>query len=132
MCKYAIRRSIAALLLLLLAFVAASAQEFRGSVTGQVTDPNGAAVPGAVVVIKNVDTNVEATATTNEEGAYSFQLLQPGKYTLTVTAKGFAPATREGVVVSVAQKLTLDVQVQVTGVGETNCRPARLPRARRW
>ncbi|PYS84118.1 MAG: hypothetical protein DMF67_06335 [Acidobacteria bacterium] len=118
MCKYAIRRSIAALLLLLLAFVAASAQEFRGSVTGQVTDPNGAAVPGAVVVIKNVDTNVEATATTNEEGAYSFQLLQPGKYTLTVTAKGFAPATREGVVVSVAQKLTLDVQVQVTGVGE--------------
>src|SRR5437588_659877 len=118
MCKYAIRRSIAALLLLLLAFVAASAQEFRGSVTGQVTDPNGAAVPGAVVVIKNVDTNVEATATTNEEGAYSFQLLQPGKYTLTVTAQGFAPATREGVVVSVAQKLTLDVQVQVTGVGE--------------
>jgi hypothetical protein len=119
MCKYAIRRSIAAALLLLLAFVAASAQEFRGSVTGQVTDPNGASVPGAAVVIKNVDTNVEANATSNEEGAYSFQLLQPGRYTLTVTAQGFAPATREGIVMGVAQKLTLDVQVQVTGVGET-------------
>src|SRR5438270_3628835 len=119
MCKYVIRRSVAAVLLLLLAFVAASAQEFRGSVTGQVTDPNGAAVPGASVVIKNVDTNVEANATTNDDGAYSFQLLQPGKYTLTVTAQGFAPATREGVVLGVAQKLTMDVQVQVTGVGET-------------
>ena len=46
-------------------------------------------------------------------------MLQPGKYTLTVTAQGFAPATREGVVLGVAQKLTMDVQVQVTGVGET-------------
>src|SRR5438270_6440793 len=119
MCKYVIRRSVAAVLLLLLAFVAASAQEFRGSVTGQVTDPNGAAVPGASVVIKNVDTNVEANATTNDDGAYSFQLLQPGKYTLTVNAQGFAPATREDVAVNVADKLTLDVQVQVTGVGET-------------
>jgi hypothetical protein len=119
MSKYAIRRSAAAVLLLLLAFVTAGAQEFRGSVAGQVTDPNGAAVPGATVSIKNVDTNVETSATTNEEGAYSFPLVQPGKYTLTVTAQGFAVATREGVVVNVAQKETLDVQMQVTGVGET-------------
>jgi hypothetical protein len=119
MCKYAIRRSAAAVLLLLLASAAAFAQEFRGSLTGRVTDPNGAAVPGASVAVKNVDTNVEANATANEEGAYSFPLLQPGKYTLTVTAQGFSAATREGIEVRVADKLTLDVQLQVTGVGET-------------
>ena len=115
----AIRRVLAVALLLLSAFVLAGAQEFRGSVTGKITDPNGAAVPGATVAIRNVDTNVEATATTNEEGAYSFPLLQPGKYRLTINAQGFSPATREDVVVNVADKLTLDVQLQLTGVGET-------------
>ena len=116
---YAIRRGLAVALMLLLACVWAGAQEFRGSVTGKVTDPNGAAVNGASVTIKNLDTSVETTATTNEEGAYSFPLLQPGKYTLTVNAQGFTPATREGVVVNVADKLTLDIPLQVTGVGET-------------
>src|ERR1051326_1698603 len=115
----AIRRVLAVALLLLSAFVLAGAQEFRGSVTGKITDPNGAVVPGATVAIRNVDTNVEATATTNEEGAYSFPLLQPGKYRLTINAQGFSPATREDVVVNVADKLTLDVQLQLTGVGET-------------
>ena len=116
---YAIRRSLAAALLLLLAFVGAGAQEFRGSITGHITDPNGAAVTGAAVTIKNVDTNVESTATTNEEGAYSFPLVQPGKYTLTATAQGFSTATREGLEVRVADKLTLDVPLPLAGVGET-------------
>src|SRR5437764_1109569 len=127
MSKYAIRRSAAAVLLLLLAFAAAGAQEFRGSLTGKVTDPNGAAVPGATVTVKNVDTNVEASATTNEEGAYSFPLLQPGKYTLTVTAQGFSTATHEAIEVRVADKLTLDVPLQVTGVGETVTTVASAP-----
>src|SRR5437868_8633233 len=127
MSKYAIRRSAVAVLLLLLAFVAAGAQEFRGSLTGRITDPNGAAVPGATVSVKNVATNVEASATTNEEGAYSFPLLQPGKYTLTVTAQGFSTATHEAIEVRVADKLTLDVPLQVTGVGETVTTVASAP-----
>ena len=86
MSKYAFRRSAAIVLLLLLAFVSATAQEFRGSLSGNVTDPNGAALPGATVEIKNVETNSNSTATTNEQGGYSFPLLQPGKYTMTVTA----------------------------------------------
>src|SRR3712207_6981394 len=51
-----------------------------------VTDPNGAALPGVTVEIRNVETNTANTATTNEEGAYAFPLLQPGRYTLTATA----------------------------------------------
>jgi hypothetical protein len=127
MSKYALRRGLTAVLLVMLAFVAAGAQESRGSLTGTVTDPNGAALPGASVEIRNVDTNVANTATTNEEGAYSFPLLNPGKYTLTVNAQGFAVATREGVEIRVSEKLTLDVPVNVTGVGETVTTVASAP-----
>ena len=127
MSKYAFRRGAAAVLLLLLTFVAAGAQEFRGSLSGNVTDPNGAALPGVTVEIRNVETNVANTVTTNEEGAYSFPLLNPGRYTLTVKAAGFADATRENIEVRVAEKLTFDVPMSVTGVGETVTTIASAP-----
>lgn len=113
-----ILRAGAAAMLLLAMFATANAQEFRGSLTGNVTDPNGAALPGVTVEIKNVETNVAATATTNEDGGYSFPLLQPGKYTLTVTSQGFNTEAREGLEIRVADKLTLDIQMSV-GVAET-------------
>ena len=55
---------------MLFSCVLALGQEFRGSITGKVTDPNGAVVPGATVVVRNVATNEEGTATTNDEGSY--------------------------------------------------------------
>src|SRR5947209_904103 len=125
--KHAIHRGIVAVLLLLLAFLAAHAQEFRGSITGHVTDPSGAAVPGATVTIKNVGTNVENTVTTNADGGYDFPLLQPGKYTLTVKGQGFSTAMREGVEVRVADKLTIDVPLQVGGVTEMVTTVATTP-----
>jgi hypothetical protein len=127
MSKYAFRRGCAAVLLLLMAFVMAGAQESRGSLTGTVTDPNGAALPGATVEIRNIETNVANTATTNEEGAYSFPLLNPGRYTLTVTAQGFSNTTRENIEIRVSEKITLDVPVSVTGVGETVTTIASAP-----
>ncbi|MFL6337372.1 MAG: carboxypeptidase regulatory-like domain-containing protein [Pyrinomonadaceae bacterium] len=127
MSKYAFRRGCTAVLLLLMTFVMAGAQESRGSLNGTVTDPNGAALPGATVEIRNVDTNVANTATTNEEGAYSFPLLNPGRYTLTVTAQGFANTTRENIEIRVSEKITLDVPVSVTGVGETVTTIASAP-----
>ena len=120
------RRAIPALLFILAAFATASAQEFRGSVTGKVTDPNGAAIPGATVTIKNIETNVENTATTSDEGTYNFPLLQPGKYTLTVTQQGFNTAVREGVEIRVADKLTLDVPMEI-GVAATVTTIAETP-----
>src|ERR1044071_2970590 len=116
MSKTAFRRVFAAALLLLMTFVAAGAQESRGSLAGTVTDPNGAALPGAAVEVRNVDTNVANTATTNDEGAFSFPLLNPGKYTLTVNAQGFAVATRENIEIRVSEKLTLDVPVSETRI----------------
>lgn len=119
MSKNALRRGLAAALLLLSMFaVGASAQEFRGSLAGTITDPNGAALPGVTVEIKNVETNAANTATTNEEGGYSFPLLNPGKYTLTATSQGFNTEAREGLEIRVADKLTLDITMTV-GVSET-------------
>jgi hypothetical protein len=53
-----------------LALVAARAQEFRGTITGTVTDPQGGVVPNATVEIRNLDTNVVSTFRTNDSGVY--------------------------------------------------------------
>jgi Carboxypeptidase regulatory-like domain/TonB dependent receptor len=127
MSMHAFRQGFAVVLLLLAAFGAAGAQESRGAIAGNVTDPNGAALPGATVTVTNVETNVANTSTTNEEGAYSFPLLNPGRYTLTVKANGFADATRENIEVRVAERLQLDLPLSVTGVGETVTTVATAP-----
>src|SRR5215475_8700236 len=107
-----------ALLLLSLA-VTAGAQEFRGSITGRITDPTGAALPGTSVSLKNVETNIIATVTTNEDGSYNFPLLQPGKYQLSVTQQGFKAAQRENIELRIADKLTLDVKLEVGAATES-------------
>src|SRR5688500_16856351 len=96
MCKHSLRFCIL-FVVLVVAFGTANAQEFRGSLQGQVLDPQESVVAGATVTLKNVATNVEATVTTGEDGSYSFSLLQPGKYIITVTKQGFTTATREGI-----------------------------------
>jgi len=58
-------RGASAAVLLLFTCIIGGAQEFRGSITGKVTDPNGAIIPGATVTIKNVETNVQASASAN-------------------------------------------------------------------
>ena len=100
-------------LLLILATFTATGQEFRGLVAGKITDPNGAVVPGCKVEIKNIETGIVSTATTGEDGAYSFPLLPPGKYALTVTKENFNTAVRDGIQVRVADRLTLDVQLEI-------------------
>src|SRR5215472_4618115 len=116
MTKRGLAQVITTAVLLLIVITAASAQEFRGALKGTITDPNGAVVPGATVTVRNVGTNLEATVTTNQDGSYEFPLLQPGEYSLSVSAQGFNTTTREGVQIRVADKLTLDVQMQTAGV----------------
>ncbi|HEY6400576.1 MAG TPA: carboxypeptidase-like regulatory domain-containing protein, partial [Blastocatellia bacterium] len=106
-------------LLLILAAVTAGAQEFRGSLTGRITDSAGAAVVGATVSLKNVETNIANSATTNEDGAYNFPLLQPGKYQLSVTHQGFKAAQRDDVELRVADRLTFDVKLEVGAATES-------------
>jgi carboxypeptidase family protein len=106
-------------LLLLLPAVTAGAQEFRGSLTGKITDSAGAALVGASVSVKNVETNIVNSTTTNEDGVYNFPLLQPGKYQLSVTQQGFKAAQRGNIELRVADRLTLDVKLDVGAATES-------------
>jgi hypothetical protein len=99
--------------------ISTTAQEFRGSISGTVTDSSGAAVPGAQITISNIATNTSATTTTNGEGAYTALYLTPGTYTVLVEANGFKKLLREGIEVRVGDKLTLDLALETGGVQET-------------
>src|SRR2546425_771918 len=96
----------------------AYAQEFRGSITGRVTDPSGASVPGSQVTVTNSATNVSSSATTNEDGVYSVPYLAPGQYTVVAEMRGFKKLLRS-VEVRVGDKLPLDLPLEVGSVTES-------------
>jgi hypothetical protein len=89
-----------------------------GTLTGTVTDPAGAVVPGATVVATNNATGVETKATTTSTGTYRLPYLPAGTYTIRVTAAGFRTATAENAVLRVAQTQTVDIALEVGGVTE--------------
>jgi hypothetical protein len=106
-----------------IAGAAAQAQEGAGTLRGQVTDPSGAAVVDATVLV-TTPSGAATTATTNKEGLYEVKGLAPGKYGVKVIAPGFAPFEQAEVEISAGQSqkldaaLTIEVQqekVQVTG-----------------
>src|SRR3989442_3246605 len=96
----------------------AAAQEFRGSITGRVTDPSGALVPGTQVTVTNAATNVSSSATANEEGLYTVLYLAPGRYTVVAEAKGFKKLLHT-IEVRVGDKITLDLPLEVGSVTES-------------
>ena len=118
--KNILRYGVCAVLMLLFSFGIAIAQEFRGTISGTINDPNGAIVPAATVTVQNIETNVTATATTNEQGAFTFPLLLPGKYKLTATAANFKTAVRENILLNVDDRLTIDVQLEIGLTTEVN------------
>src|SRR5438477_13072577 len=89
-----------------------------GTIQGTVTDANGAIVPGASVEIKNLDTNLTRTLTTDEGGRFVALALPPGPYSLTVTKQGFATAVAEKLDLTVVQALNLPVAMIVSQVQE--------------
>ncbi|HEY7497270.1 MAG TPA: TonB-dependent receptor [Vicinamibacterales bacterium] len=96
----------------------AGAQEFRATIRGQVLDSSKGALPGVTVSATNNDTNEVATAVTNNEGNYSIPFLRPGKYTLTAELTGFQKYTRAGMVLSVNETATINVELGVGGLTE--------------
>ncbi len=98
------------LLLVLGAFLSlgAFAQLTVGHVTGVVKDSTGAIIPGATVTLTNEGTQISATAATTSSGYYTFEQVNPGSYSLSVDAKGFAPEVTHGIQVHVQQSVTQD------------------------
>jgi hypothetical protein len=95
-------------------------QGTSASLTGQVTDPSGAAVAGANVTTTNIDTNLTQSAKTNGIGVYLIRPLPIGNYTLTIEAAGFARYVQKGIILTVDLAATQDVRLKVgAGKAET-------------
>src|SRR4051794_29616252 len=102
----------------------ASAQTFRGTILGTVTDSSGAVISGATVKAHNVDTGLERETQTSADGSYSLPELPLGTYDVTISQSGFQTSVSRGVVVNVAAQSRVDMtmkpgqvsqQVEVTG-----------------
>jgi outer membrane receptor protein involved in Fe transport len=106
---------------LILAFAAASllAQTDRGSIRGQVADPTGAAIAGAVVTAKDLETGVVVTAESTDAGSYNIPALRAGVYRLEATAAGFRRTIRDQVKVDVSSAIAVDIQMEVGDVSES-------------
>jgi len=89
-----------------------------GTVSGQVTDQQNEAVPGAEVVLRDVATNTSLTTVTNEAGRYTFVNVDPGIYDITVSRTGFKAAKIPGQKVTVGLVLTVSVALEVGSVAE--------------
>src|SRR5882724_12255672 len=92
-----------------------SAQTFRGTILGTVTDPNGAVVPEATVTARNTATGIERSTVTDEFGNYSLPELQTGTYEVAVEKSGFQISKVTGAVVEVSAEKRVDVVMAVAG-----------------
>src|SRR3954467_14621906 len=86
------------------------------SISGRVTDPNGAPIMGAVVVATLIETTAERNAVTNNEGRYVLVNLKPGTYKLKVQAQGFLVAVKSDFPTISGQAVKFDFQLGVAGV----------------
>lgn len=96
-----------------------AAQESRGAITGRVTDPQGAVVPNAQVIVTNTQTNEARRSVTNETGYYEVNFLEPSTYTVSVEAPGFKRLVRSGITVSVGTRLEINLSLEIGAVAET-------------
>ena len=103
---------ISPLVILLLATIV-SAQTFRGTILGTISDPNGAVVAGATITVKNTSTGIERTTTTDSEGNYTVPELPVGPYEVRVEQPGFTTSLVSNVTVEVASERRVDVKLQV-------------------
>jgi hypothetical protein len=84
----------------------------NGSLSGTVNDTTGAAIPGATVTIVSVETGAERTATSNADGFYTVQQLQPGNYKVTVTQTGFKSSQISALALGAGQTREVNIQLE--------------------
>jgi len=90
------------ILVFLLSACVATAQETRGAIVGRVSDPTGAVIQGASVVVTNTAMGTKVSATTGADGFYQALFLQPGIYKMEATAAGFKKLERDAIEVRLA------------------------------
>ena len=91
------------------------AQLYTGTVTGVVSDPSGAVVPGAQVQMVDEQKGFTSTATTDTAGSYLFRSVPPGSYRVNVQAPGFKSETRGGIILEVNHNVTVNFALHSGG-----------------
>src|SRR3954468_7149264 len=105
----------------------ASAQDFRGGITGRITDSSGGRLPGVTVTATNVATKIASSTTTNGEGDYTILYLTPGVYSLTAELSGFKKVLQENVQVRISDRVGIDLNMDVGRIEETISVTASAP-----
>src|SRR5262245_26988646 len=111
-------RTLALLASLALGVSIAHPQSEQGNITGVVTDPTRAVIPGAEVTIVNTGTNIKKTTVTTDRGEYNVPVA-PGTYQVQVALPGFKRYQADNVVVTAATTVRLDVKLEIGAVSET-------------
>lgn len=108
-----------ALLMAIMLSATVNAQVLYGSITGNVTDSNGAAVAGATVTITHSGTGQSRNGITDAQGSYDFPTVQAGSYTIKVTKQGFKTGSKDNLLVTLNNVTRADLSVEVGQVSET-------------
>lgn len=106
-------------LLVTLAVLGLQAQQGKGTISGTVTDPQGAVVAGAQVEIRNVGTNAVFRTASNESGFFTAPGLAVGQYRVTAGFAGFKQTVRSGITLNVDQRAMVNLVLQVGDVAES-------------
>ena len=106
-------RCLVALLVFLGVGSVGHAQVLYGSLTGNVTDPSSAAIPGVKVTALNIDTGISRQSDTDARGAFLFSNLQLGTYKVTVEAKGFQTMIVDQIAVKANEVRRVDLQAKL-------------------
>ena len=118
--RFTLKAALAlAIVAALIAPLPASAQTLYGSITGTVTDQQGAPVPGAAVMATNTGTGLKVEAVTDTNGAYTFRNLLPGVYDLNASLEGFRALNQTGLRVSAGNPVRVDLKLEVGTLAET-------------
>src|SRR5436190_1349809 len=88
------------------------------AVTGTVTDPSGAVIPGVTITVTNVATGTSREVLTNEQGIYAATQLQPGTYNIKAELTGFRPQVFSNVALPVNQTVTLNAKMEVGALSD--------------
>jgi len=97
------------------------------SLRGTVTDPGGAAISGASIVLASAESKTERSATTGDQGEYQFLFVPPGTYTLSVKAAGFRNYEQKGLALLVNTPATANVQLRVGTAAEVVTVTSEIP-----
>ena len=107
------RKKSLIILALMFVFVFVVRAEVGGKITGVVRDQTGSVIPGAAVIVTNTQTDAKLTATTDQDGVFTFPVLSVGQYQIDVNSDGFKPYRKTGLVIDIDSALVVDVTLQL-------------------